>query len=241
MAGRAPCAGAVAMEIACEIRTKSLTDADLAFLCRAVNFQMENHMAPAYAEEPWPVRSYATLAGLSAGSFWPLAIIDDVGKDGALGFHDWIAGLSFGRVTTPKDPHDGSCLSHEVGELRGDPNCNIWIPMPDGRSVAYERNDPCEQDQYGITVTIGDETRSILVSDFVLPAWFVPGAPRPYTYLDTVDAPFGLSRNGGGYRLIRDKDGTISSDFDGRYAVMHDRLSKKVADPLSRTYRRGLR
>jgi hypothetical protein len=109
-----------------------------------------------------------------------------------------------------------------------------------GAGVFVHNCDPCEQDRYDIEVTIGDETRRIWVSDFVLPAWFVPGAPSPYTWLDTVDEPFGLSRNGGGYRLIRDADGSLSSDF-GRHAPDTAKLARKVADPLSRTHRRGLR
>lgn len=231
------------MEIAVQINTSRLTGSDLAFQARAVNIQIEQHWAPAYLDEPWPVRSYASVLGLVAGTFWPVVILDDVGKPGALGFHDDVAGLVFGRVKAPSDPNDGSTLSHEALELRGDPRCDVWLPMGDGREVARELCDPCEQDQYAIAVTIGGETRSILVSDFVLPAWFVPGAPGPYTYMDTVDQPFGLSRNGGGYRLIRDQHGVITSDF-GRHDTfpkMFDRMAAKVADPMSRTYRRGLR
>lgn len=229
------------MEIAAQENSKLLTAADLAFQARAVNLQMEQHWAPAYLEEPWPVRSYATLQGLPAGSFWPLAILDDLGASpGTLGFHDFIAGLAFGRVLANHDPLDATTLSHEALELRGDPRCELWLPMPDGRFTARELCDACEADRYGIDVTIGDETRKIWVSDFVLPAWFVAGAPGPYTFLDTVDEPFGLSRHGGAYRLVRDATGYVSSDF-GHHAPDHARMAKKIADPLSRTARRGLR
>lgn len=229
------------MEIACEENSKLLTAADLAFQVRAVNRQMELDWAPAYMEEPWPCRSYASLQGLAAGSFWPLAILDDLdGPAGAIGFHDWIAGLAYGRVLASGDPLDATTLSHEALELRGDPRCDLWLPMPDGRQIAREMCDPCEGDRYDVEVTIGSETRKIWVSDFVLPSFWVPGAPGPYTFLDTVDEPFGLSRNGGGYRLIKDKSGNVSSDF-GRHAPDHARMAKKIADPRSRTARRGLR
>ncbi len=233
------------MEIACQASSRLLTPADFAFQARAINIQMEQHWGPAFAEEPWPVRSYATLSGLPAGTFWPLAILDDIDKMGALGFHDDVAGLAFGRVLASVDPLDATTLSHEALELRADPRCDLWLPMPDGRQVARELCDPCERDRYDIEVTIGSETRRIWVSDFVLPAWFVAGAARPYTYLDTVDAPFCLSRTGGGYRLIRDPDGFISSDFgrelDPNWHHMAARMDRKAADPLSRTHRRGLR
>jgi hypothetical protein len=115
--------------------------------------------------------------------------------------------------------------------------------MPDGRETAREICDAVEGDRYQIEVTIGDETRKIWVSDFVLPAWFVRDAPGPYSFLDTVDEPFGLSRNGGGYRLIRDHLGNISSDFGSAasFSFMSAKMECKISDPLSRTARRGLR
>ena len=227
------------MEIAVQENSRLLSPADLAFQVRAVNMQMELDWAPAYQDEPWPVRSYATLAGLPVGSFWPMAILDNIDKPGALGFHDDIAGLVFGRVLAGTDPDDATTLSHEALELRADPRCDMWLPMPDGRFVAREMSDPCEGDKYDVEVKIGGETRSIWVSDFVLPAWFVSGAPGPYTFLDMVDEPFGLSRSGSGYRLIKDRYGNVTSDFGRNVPAVH--MSKKMGDALSRTHRRGLR
>jgi len=221
--------------------SRLLSPANLAFLVRAVNVQMTEHYGPAFEEEPWPVRSYADLKTLEPGTYWPMAILDDLGGPaGAIGFHTEVAGLIFGRVLASADPTDGTTLSHESLELRGDPTVDLWIPMGDGRSVAYELADPCEGDRYQIDVTIGAETRRIWVSDFVLPSWFVPGAEGPFSYLDSIDEPFGLSRNGGGYRLIRDASGNVTSDF-GRRSPDAAKMARKVADPLSRTARRGLR
>jgi hypothetical protein len=228
------------MEIACQLNSTVITPADFAYQARAVDVQMEQHWAPAYLDEPWPTVGYATLRGLGAGTFWPLMIVDSLPLNpNALGDHSFVAGLAFGRVLANKDPLDASVLSHEALELRGDPQCDLWMPMGDGRFAARELCDPCENDTYAISVAIGSETRDIKVSDFVLPAWFVSGAPGPYSYLDRIDEPFGLSRNGGGYRMIRDSAGNVSSDF-GRNCT-RDHMAEKLANPLSRTYRRGLR
>lgn len=225
------------MEIALAENSR-MSQADLAFKVAACNIQLREHWAPAYLEEPWPANSYKTLAGLSAGSFWPIAILDDIDEPGALGFHDWVAGLAYGRVMANADPLDATTESHEILELRGDATCSIWLPMPDGRRVAREIADPVQSDTYTILVTIGSETRNMIVSDFILPSWFLPGAPGPYSFRDNVDEPFGLSRNGGGWRLVKDIDGEVRQDF-GKHA--RPRMTSHPLDPLSRTYRRGVR
>lgn len=212
---------------------------DFAFVVRAVNTQMREHFAPAYLEEPWPVRSHLSLQGMASGTFWPIAILDTIGMSGALGYHDFTAGLSYGRCLVSV-PNDGTTLSHEALELRADPRCDLWLPMPDGRHIAREVCDPCQGDVYVVEVEIGDETRSIWVSDFVLPAYFVPGAPPPYTYLDSIDEPFGVSRNGGGWRLIRDASGRVTSDFGAGTPNLRA-MAARAIDPLSRTHRRGYR
>ncbi len=217
-----------------------MSQADLAFKIAAVNVQLREHLCPAYMEEFWPCKSYKTLNGHAAGTFWPIAILDNIGTPNAVGWHDFQAGLAYGRVTANSDPQNATTESHEACELRMDPECSIWLPMPDGRKIAREVCDPCQENSYAIDVTIGSETRSIFVSDFVLPAYFVEGAQRPYSYLDAIDEPFGLSRSGGGWRLLKDRDGKVTSDF-GRFPRNVRAMASRAVDARSRTYRRGFR
>lgn len=229
-------------EVACYSRSARLQPGDLAFQVRAV-FQQAKQLADAYLEALVPIRSYTTLDGMQ-GDFAAMAILDDLDQAGALGYHD-VDGKKrpFGRCKAAKDPNDATTLSHEFLELARDPGTDLWLPMPDGRSIAYEICDPCQEETYQINVTIGDESRWITVSDFVLPAYFVAGAPGPYSHCDTIDTPFGTARGGGGWRLLKDSSGKVVSDFAGldpRPTVVAA-LAARGRDPGSRSYQRGLR
>lgn len=233
------------MEIAFVGEAKTLDQRNLAFMCEALNVQMREHYAPKWLEEPWPVKAYSDLKGLPIGSFWPIAIMSDIGAPNAAGYHTWEAGLSYGRVQWDGELNNTSVTaSHEALELRGDPRCNRWIDIGSGYQAALELCDPCEGDSYDIEVELFGEKRSVKVSDFVLPSYFVKGAPRPYTYLDTIDSTIherGLSRNGGGYLLLRDSKGSVI-DYWGRTWYGARRRApatwRKWGDPLSRVSKR---
>jgi len=233
------------MEIAFEEHVKGVSPRDLAFVCAALNEQMRVHFAPAWLEEPWPVKSYDTLTKLPVGSFWPIAILPDIDAPDASGFHTWEAGLSYGRVRWDGWDLTAITASHEALELRMDPRCNQWVGLDDGRAVALELCDPCEADSYYISVTLFGETRMVPVSDFVLPAYFVKGAPPPYSYLNTVVSTcheLGLSRTGGGYLMVRERDGSVI-DYWGKRAMSFGRRSapagwRKKQDPFSRVSQR---
>jgi hypothetical protein len=228
------------VEIACA-EASTMSRADLAFQVRAVNIQLQQ-LAQAYDEKTWTVRSYATLP--EEGDYAAMIIMDEIDEPSALGFHDLtILGKPYGRCKVTKDVNDASVLSHECLELARDPFVNLWLPLPDGRRIAYECADPCQEDAYVINVTIGSETRGLWVSDFVLPAYFVEGAMPPYTFCGTIDEPFGVSRNGGGWRLVRDQAGKVTSEYGpiGASPELHAAMAKRAQDTGSRTHRRGYR
>src|SRR5216683_5420888 len=110
-----------------------------------------------------------------AGTWW-LSILDDSDQANALGYHDLTSdGLPIGKVFAGTDLKLGNSwsvtASHELLEMLADPNINLTVLVQSdnqtaGTLYAYEVCDACEAD------TLGYKIGDVLVSDFVLPAWF---------------------------------------------------------------------
>lgn len=121
-----------------------------------------------------------------------------------------------------------SCaLSHELCETAGDVFCNAWRDDGQGYEWAQELCDAVQESSYDID--------GVTVSNFVLPAFFAPGAPGPYDMLGNVGTA--LQTTPGGYQIRRTSGG-------GEAQVTGDihpgRLARK-RHFASRTYRRGAR
>jgi len=218
-------------EIAVINRSARVDQRELAFVVEACRRQQLDTFCPAYSFERWPVVSYAT----APPNAYPITLVDAV-PDGELGDHSSIAGLIEGRVLV--DDAWSVTLSHEICELRADPMVNDWRPFGGGW-VAYEVGDPVERDTYAIDVTIDGETRSVDLSNFVLPSWFVAGSDGPWDYLALLNAP-GMVRPGG-YLITRDRLGNVTDIFSDAKIEAHaarNRVTRKFANSLSRTARR---
>ena len=241
------------------INRSSLDDALAAFAVEAVKVQMERDVAPAWAGSIVPtVAFYSDVSKLPSGpsGVVPCVLVDKVDVEGALAYHTDILGEQFLQIGAAGEL-TAIHLAHELIEWFGDPTCDRWVAMPDGIVKGYDRIaaelcDPCQRDTYRIEVSILGETRSLPVCDFARPRYFETGARRadgPLTFLDTVDRAFGLSRNGGGYRMVKNAlTGDTDANFgarleDGRtFAAVdftaRDDVQAKRANPLSRLSRR---
>jgi hypothetical protein len=78
-------------------------------------------------------------------------------------------------------------ISHEFLEASVDPPCNIWSDAGT-LETAREVCDPVESQTYTEPMF-----RAVYLSNFVLPAWFIPQHPGPFDYMSTwtpnADAP----------------------------------------------------
>lgn len=150
---------------------------------------------------------------------WQLVILDDSDQAEALGYHELTPqGLPLGKVFAGADLANHTSwtntASHELLEMLADPWVNecVEFPLPNGASQFYAKEvaDACEADCYGYK--IGD----VLVSDFVTPAWFVPGGwpNRPFDLLGHITQPFQLLP--GGYISVHNDKGwsQISARLD---------------------------
>ncbi len=100
-------------------------------------------------------------------------------------------------------------ISHELCETAGDPGANRWADDGKKTEHALELCDAVEAFSYAVTAA--DGTR-VYVSNFVLPAFFVPNAAGPYDWmtannLTPVTAPKGplttAIAEGGDYQILR--------------------------------------
>jgi hypothetical protein len=108
----------------------------------------------------------------SPASWW-IGIFDDSHQAGVLGYHDITAkGLPLGKVFARTDKQLGCewtvTLSHELLEMLGNPSSNLFVQHQSNKGFLYpyEVCDACEPDKFGYKID------SVLVSDFVYPAWF---------------------------------------------------------------------
>jgi len=178
-----------------------LQESDIAPVVDALQQQVTNDFLP-----PWGVN--AQLSFVPSGTqpppgTWWLSILDDSDQAGALGYHDLTPdGLPLGKVFAGTDLKLGSSwsvtTSHELLEMLADPNINLTVLVQSdsqtaGTLYAYEVCDACEADNLGYQ--IGD----VLVSDFVLPAWFESFRAPNSTQFDRqgqITAPLQLLQGG---------------------------------------------
>lgn len=196
----------------------------LAFIAAAINLQMERDVAPVWGGDVWTCVALDSLAGVRANQTRKVLTFKKALRvSGALGFHTESSGVDYAEalppaVRPPDQPIDGTTASHEVIETFGDPSCNAYVRGPSGRRLARELADPVEADDYTISVRIGPETRQVIVSNFVLPAWF-DGTSGPFDFLKLLDGPEKMTS--GGYFEYLDGSGNsqqIFADNRGRLA-----------------------
>lgn len=165
-----------------------------------------------------------------------LLTIQTTMEPGALGFHDDVAGVIFARVLYQGEQTPVTA-SHEICELLGDPECNGWVEMSPGKSVAKESADPVEGDIYEQPATIGDETREVGLSNYVLLSYFDSKGAAPFDRMGKLTAPFGMTT--GGYQIIMDASGDTTDVFASwGTSVGRMGLARKLERPDSRAARR---
>jgi hypothetical protein len=214
-------------------------DADLAKIAAAITLQDAQHFSPSWGLVP------STVIAVPKGHTVPIAahiaVIDKPNLADALGYHTDDGGIYDGFIYVnpvldnggtilgdpahPSLPCLASVASHEVLELRGDPTCNRWIDCgqeiteQDGTTfseVADEVCDPCEEDGYAVHVVVGGVPAVVVVSNFVLPAFFDQLAPAhaKRDWLGRLHGPFMM--DAGGYMAVRDGAGQETQVFGDR-------------------------
>lgn len=203
--------------------------------------QLLRDVIPVWGAEVAGVR--ATTRNLIRPGESVFAILDELpDAPGAIAYHDVVGGavpVEFLALSTCRTLDDVStAISHELCEVVGDPDCNRWDDDGIGHEWAHELCDAVESNLYPIDM--GDGAAPVMVSDFLLPAFFASLSPGPYCYTQANQlpgsypiAPFKTA--GGGYQITRNA-GTIESQVQGDM-----RLARRVKGRhwSSRVFRRA--
>ena len=186
-----------------------------------------------------PLRHDPRRSDVTSGEIRVMMVEDTIDVPDALGYHTDELGLIFARILAENNAESGS---HEC--LRGDldPTAPSGSRCPTAARSPSRlrpgRGRPLPQD-----ATIGDTTRQIPVSNYVLPELLRSERPAPLRPHGQAQAPFTMTD--GGYMAVRDAAGNESDVFaDRKPRVEHGgergRMAamKKRARPDSRLSRR---
>lgn len=188
----------------------TLKGRNLVPILEALAKQLFRDALPVYGQVP--ALELATMTDRSPDADAIIFIVDEPDIDGALGYHDEVAGgLFYAKIFVKPIIENGGSLqtgansvsatiSHELLEMLGDESANKWADRTDSlASYAFELCDAVQNDSYDID--------GVAVSNFVYPAFFdeKAAADSRFDYLGKLSAPFEMTS--GGYQIVRDEYG----------------------------------
>jgi hypothetical protein len=173
-----------------------VSDLDVESVVEACQIQVDRDFGPVYG-----IKAKVEFAGADAPLSqydWQLLVVDNADQAGALGYHEVAAngspiGYCFAKTTRDDGGNWTVTFSHELLELLADPEINLCALDEAGqRLFAYECCDACEADE--LSYVIGD----VHVSDFVLPAFWMPSTPvhAPLSFTGAVKRPLEILPGG---------------------------------------------
>lgn len=183
---------------------------------------------------------YASVATLPANDVYVCEIVDSLDQPDALGYHSTnLAGRPYLMILA-QGLATSITLSHEFLETLVDMECDQWRARGDGTQVALEVCDPVEGQSYPQVATVLGEGRTVELSNYATPAYFVAGsAAGTCDRLETASlGPFGMTA--GGYQVIMDKSGNetqVFAEYGGtagawaaakRLATRNSRLTRRL-------------
>lgn len=198
---------AITASVAVLNQSTVLTDAEVQAALPAFQHQSNYHFAAHY--HTGARLHFATDLATVPMGMWRMMILDDAEEAGYLGYHDLTeAGTPDALIFAKTDAIYGLSwtvtFTHELLELLGDAWINTANQVSDDTFYALEVCDPVEADEDGYQIKLGDHT-PVLVSNFVLPKWFQPGAKAAkYDWVGLCKQP--LELRPGGYQILY-KDG----------------------------------
>lgn len=205
----------IIMEATTSPLVAQVTPAYLARVAAACAAQLANDVRPIWGGPPFGTRVGASPQDVQVGEM-VFSIVDSLpDAPGAIAYHDVAGGdvpVAFLALSTCNSLTDVStAISHELCETMGDAACDLWADDGAGHEWARELCDAVESNSYAVDLEDGQPP--IMVSDWLLPAFFAPGGVAPFSFMATMPSPTGNAPAGpfqvaaGGYQIQRQSGG----------------------------------
>jgi len=182
-----------------------------------------NTLLPAFCTT-WSRQQYrCAVAPTGFKATGPYCVFSDTSTvSGSLAYHSETGNIPFANVfvktvlqyggavllgATNSVPTVAQAFSHEIFEMIGNMNVNVWWQLNNGYLVPGEVCDPVEGNL--VRVTVGSAV--VGLSDYILPSWSDPQETKgPFNYLNTLTKPFQLAK--GGYVVLM-RNGVMQNVF----------------------------
>lgn len=209
-------------------------DRRVAYWVEACRQQLLTHVCPLWELLPPGAALYENGTNFPPETALVVLFVDDDGDPQAAGLHGAIGGVPYVLIDVHEPNEPSVVLSHEFIETTCNQYLERWTPdvVQKGRRYRYpyEPCDPVQRQTYSIPVDVGDGTRVIQVSNFVLPSWFEPGtASELFDFAGRLSAPFEIADGGYAAPMV---DGVVNFESTGLV-----RLTKRKLMPWARLSR----
>ena len=229
----------MAIQIQVQNISTAMTDAQVQTALDAITAQVAEDVAPIWENQPVTFTLIPANSQFAPGA-WQFFVADTPQQvkqnaPGAAGDHDSEGGVpvgyAFAQVTMQAGMDPNVTISHEVLEMIGDSlidQYNQWSDIPNALFLAQELCDPVEDD------SLAYSKNGVQVSDFVTPAYFVPGSAGPWDFQQKLTAPNTLAT--GGYQLTWDPANGLKQALPQGGGT--GRAAQKFSTEFSRRHRR---
>lgn len=229
------------------VMTPSVLTAIAAACQVQLNRDVSAHWGGAYR-----VRAASSGADIMPGEIVFALLATLPGSPNAIAYHDVDGvgvpviydGVTLSDTLTGAGNSVSVAISHELCETAGDAGCNVWADA-NGTEYARELCDAVEAQSYTLSLSnpvAGQnyDVDGVALSNFVIPAFFVPNHVGPFDFMSTVgpnpnapSAPFVTAP--GGYQITRD-----SGQHEGQVTAKHN-ASVPISFTVSATIPFGMR
>jgi hypothetical protein len=179
------------MKVALINQSTAVTTDQLTAIIPDLQSQVSQDFAPVWGRD---VNLYVATPQTVIAGDWTLYLKDTTDVPGEGGYHQLDASgvpTAFAFVKNSTIPWT-VVVSHELLEMLADPyidSSTFYMEQNNQElMVIVEVCDPCQANTY--------KKGDILVSDFVTPKWFIPGATGPFDYLNVIQNSLTLARGG---------------------------------------------